>query len=174
MAGQGGDRAFARCRFLGRRAGAPGLPGTLSERLHMPLRASTMEVAAEERRLTAISLSGPAARAAPRRVCRKRLQSALAAPAKPLTTRQGGEVWTAGQGLQILDLGSFHYVWQAQCYARWAAHFEFIARTCKGPCAPFPVGARAQATLSGSSDRSGTRASRTANLFPTRTQRCSR
>ena len=38
VAGQGGDRAFARWRFLGGRARAPGLPGTLSERLHLPLR----------------------------------------------------------------------------------------------------------------------------------------
>jgi hypothetical protein len=46
LAGQGGDRAFARWRFLGGGARAPGLPGTLSERLHLPLRPPAVEVAA--------------------------------------------------------------------------------------------------------------------------------
>ena len=43
--------------FLGGRARAPGLPGTLSERLHLPLRPPALEVAAEERRLTATAVS---------------------------------------------------------------------------------------------------------------------
>jgi hypothetical protein len=40
------DRALARWRFLGGGARAPGLPGTLPERLHLPLRPPAVEVAA--------------------------------------------------------------------------------------------------------------------------------
>ena len=43
--------------FLGGGARAPGLPGALSERLYLPLRPSALEVAAEERRLTATVVS---------------------------------------------------------------------------------------------------------------------
>ena len=57
VAGQGRDRALARWRFLGGGARAPGLPGTLSERLHLPLRPSALEVATEKRRLTTIAVS---------------------------------------------------------------------------------------------------------------------
>jgi methionine-R-sulfoxide reductase/methionine-S-sulfoxide reductase len=44
--GQSGDRALASWRFLGGRARTPGLPGSLSERLHLPLRSPAVEVAA--------------------------------------------------------------------------------------------------------------------------------
>src|SRR6266513_553551 len=57
VAGKGRDRALARWRFLGGGARAPGLPGTLPERLHLPLRPSALEVAAEKRRLTATVVS---------------------------------------------------------------------------------------------------------------------
>jgi len=57
VAGQGRDRALARWRFLGGGARAPGLPRTLSERLHLPLRPPGLEVAAEKRRLTATAVS---------------------------------------------------------------------------------------------------------------------
>ena len=57
MAGQGRDRGLAGWRFLGGGAGAPGLPGALSEWLHLPLRPSALEVAAEKRRLTATAVS---------------------------------------------------------------------------------------------------------------------
>ena len=60
--------ALARRRFLGGRARAPGLPGTLSERLHLPLRPPALEVAAEERRLTATAVSVACGGAASRRV----------------------------------------------------------------------------------------------------------
>ena len=46
VAGQGRDRALARRRFLGSGARAPGLPGTIPERLHLPLRPPGLEVAA--------------------------------------------------------------------------------------------------------------------------------
>jgi Peptide methionine sulfoxide reductase len=46
VAGKGRDRALARWRFLGGGARAPGLPGTLPERLHLPLRPPAVEVAA--------------------------------------------------------------------------------------------------------------------------------
>src|SRR4051812_23605733 len=51
MAGQGGDGGFARWRLLGGRARAPGLPGTLPEWLHLPLRPPAMEASAQKRRL---------------------------------------------------------------------------------------------------------------------------
>src|SRR3954452_2862080 len=76
MAGQGGDRAFACWRFLGGGARAPGLPGTLSERLHLPLRPPALEVAAEERRLTATAVPVAAA-AQPHGLCTRSVLALL-------------------------------------------------------------------------------------------------
>ena len=53
VAGQGGDGSFARWRLLGGRARAPGLPGTLPEWLHLPLRPPAVEASAQKRRLRA-------------------------------------------------------------------------------------------------------------------------
>src|SRR5262245_6712456 len=69
VAGKGRDRALARWRFLGGGARAPGLPGTLPERLHLPLRPPAVEVAAQERRLTAIALSVACGKARPHGLC---------------------------------------------------------------------------------------------------------
>ena len=80
VAGQSRDRALARWRFLGGGARAPGLPGTLSERLHLPLRSSAVEVAAEERRLTAIAVGGLRRAQHHGVYVGSRLPSALAAP----------------------------------------------------------------------------------------------
>ena len=73
--------SFRPLAFLGGRARAPGLPRTLSERLHLPLCPSAVEVAAEERRLTAIAVpvacGGPSPTAC---VCEGQVSSPL--PAK--------------------------------------------------------------------------------------------
>ncbi len=45
--GQGGDGSRAGTRFLGGRARAPGLSGTDTERLHLPLRPEELEAAAQ-------------------------------------------------------------------------------------------------------------------------------
>src|ERR1700733_7274928 len=46
MARQGGDRGQSGRRLLGGRARAPGLPGALPQRIHLPLPPAGLEVAA--------------------------------------------------------------------------------------------------------------------------------